>query len=207
MRKLIETTFVTLDGVIQDTTPSTTPQAEPSVWGAPFWDDDHADYAESLLFQSDALLLGRVTYQTLSKTWPSRTGKFADRINAMPKYVASKTLDNPLKWNAKVIDGDLAEEVARLKEQPGQSILKYGTGEIDRVLLANGLIDEFHFWLFPVSVGSGLHLFDGYDAHLRLTGARTLSSGIIVLTYEPDRERSTEGAKAAEMFKKVYAPR
>lgn len=86
MRKLVETTFVTLDGVIADTVPSTAPQARPEKWGAPFWDDEHASYAHDLLFASDALLLGRVTYQGFSAAWPSRTGEIADRINGLPKY-------------------------------------------------------------------------------------------------------------------------
>ena len=207
MRKLIESTFVTLDGVIQDTTPSTTVKARPEAWGSPFWDDDHADYADKLLFSSDALLLGRVTYEALSRAWPSRTGSFADRINGLPKYVASNTLEGTLNWNATVVKGGLAEEVARLKAQPGQNILKYGTGELDRMLLENGLIDEFHFWLFPVSIGAGLHLFEGFDAHLKLDGATRLGTGIIVLKYVPESDERGNGATPGQMFKKVYEQR
>jgi dihydrofolate reductase len=179
--------FVTLDGVISDTTPSTAPHASPEKWGAPYWDDQHAAYEHKLLFASDALLLGRVTYQGFAEAWPLRTGDdFADRINSLPKYVASRTIPEPLGWNATLIKGDIAEEVAKLKQQPGQNILKYGTGELDRTLMQHNLVDEFHFWLYPVAVGSGQRLFDGIDTtHLKLVDTTTFSSGIVVLTYAP----------------------
>lgn len=186
MRKVIEATFVTLDGIIDDTIPSTAPQAQPQKWGAPYWDDDHMNYARDLLFASDALLLGRVTYEGFAQAWPSRSGDFADRINSLPKYVASRTLEGPLKWNATLIEGDVAEEVARLKQQPGQNILKYGTGELDRTLMQHDLIDEFHFWVFPVAVGGGRRLFDGIDTtHLKLIDTTRFGSGIVVHTYAP----------------------
>lgn len=186
MRKLIEATFVTLDGVISDTVPSTAPHASPEKWGAPYWDDEHAGYARDLLFASDALLLGRVTYEGFVQSWPSRTGDFADRINSLPKYVASRTLEGPLKWNATLIEGDVADEVARLKQQPGENILKYGTGELDRTLLQRNLVDEFHFWMFPVAIGSGRRLFNGIDTtHLKLVDTTRFGSGIVVLTYAP----------------------
>lgn len=186
MRKLVETTFVTLDGVIADTTPSTAPEANPGRWGAPFWDNEHAAYAQKLLFASDALLLGRVTYEGFAKAWPPRKGdKFSDQINSMPKYVASRTLQDAT-WNATIIKGDVAGEVARLKDQPGQDILKYGTGELDRTLIENNLVDEFHFWLFPVSLGAGQRLFDGIGGtRLKLVDTARFNSGIVVLVYTP----------------------
>ena len=187
MRKLIEATFVTLDGVISDTIPSTAPHTSPEKWGSPYWDDEHANYEQYLLFASDALLLGRVTYDGFVRSWPSRTGDFADRINSLPKYVASRTLTGPLEWNATLIEGDIAEEVARLKAQPGQNILKYGTGELDRMLMQHNLVDEFHFWKFPVAVGGGQRLFDGIDTtHLRLIKTTPFVSGIVVLTFAPE---------------------
>ncbi len=186
MRKLVETTFVTLDGVISDTTPSTAPHASPEKWGGRYWDDEHAAYAHDLLFASDALLLGRVTYEGFAKSWPPRTGDFADRINSLPKLVASRTLDEPLKWNATLIKDDPADKVVELKQQPGQNILKYGTGELTHSLMRHNLIDEFHYWMFPVAVGSGRRLLDGIDTtHLRLVDHTKFSSGIVVLTYVP----------------------
>lgn len=175
MRRLIESTFVTLDGVI----------SSPEKWGAPYWNDEHNEYAHKLLFASDALLLGRETYEGFVKAWPSRTDEYSDRINSLPKYVASTTLQDT-QWNATLIKGDVAEEVTKLKELPGQNILKFGTGELDRTLIQHNLIDEFHFWLFPVAVGSGQRLFDGIDTtHLKLVKTTTFSSGIVVLVYVP----------------------
>lgn len=128
MRKLVESTFVSLDGVIADTIPSTAPKASPEKWGSPYWDDEHAAYAHKLLFESDALLLGRATFEGFAAAWPPRSGEFADRVNSLPKYVASRTLEEPLEWNATLIKGDPVEEVAGLKQQSGLNILKYGTG-------------------------------------------------------------------------------
>jgi dihydrofolate reductase len=176
MRKLVESTFVTLDGVIEN----------PQDWSPPYWDDEHAAYASKLLFAADALLLGRVTYEGFVGAWPARSGDaYTDRINAMPKYVASRTLTEAT-WNSAVIDGDVADEVIRLKSAEGGDLLKFGTGELDRTLLAHGLIDEFHFWFFPVLVGSGQHLIEEIDvSHLRLTDSTRFGSGIVVNTYAP----------------------
>jgi dihydrofolate reductase len=176
MRKLVESTFVTLDGVIES----------PQEWSPPYWDDEHADYARKLLFAADALLLGRATYEVFAQAWPPRTGNdYADRINSLPKYVASRTLPEA-EWNATILEGDVVEEVAKLKQQPGDSILKFGTGELDRALLAHGLVDEFHFWVFPVLAGGGQRLIEGIETtHLKLVESTTFRSGIIVHTLAP----------------------
>jgi dihydrofolate reductase len=187
MRKLVESTFVTLDGVIADTIPSTAPNSSPEKWGARYWDDEHAAYAHDLLFESDALLLGRLTYEVFAQSWPPRRGDLADRINNLPKYVASRSLQAPLEWNATLIEGDLAGEVAKLKDRPGQNILKYGTGELTHSLMEDRLIDEFHFWIFPVAIGKGKRLLDGIEtSHLKLLNTTTFKSGIVVLTYAPE---------------------
>ena len=156
------------------------------MWGSPYWDDEHDQYARDLLFAADALLLGRETYEGFAEAWPARTGdEYADRINSLPKLVASNTLQEAA-WNATLIKEDVAEEVAKLKDQPGQNILKFGTGELDRTLIEHNLIDEFHFWLFPVAAGSGQRLFDGIDTtHLQLVNTTRFGSGIVVLTYTP----------------------
>jgi dihydrofolate reductase len=185
MRKIIESTFMTLGGVIGDTVPSTAPGANPGVWGQPFWDDEHAGYAQKLMARADALLLGRTTYEGFAQAWPQRSGDpFTDKINAMPKYVASRTLQSAT-WNATIIKGDVAEEVSKLKQQPGEDILKYGTGELDQTLMEHRLVDEFHFWLFPISLGSGKRLFEGFDTRLKLVDTNRFKSGIVVLVYEP----------------------
>ena len=144
MRKLVESTFVTLDGVI----------SSPQVWGSPYWNEEHDAYAHGLLFAADELLLGRATYEGFAQSWPSQCGEYADRINGLPKHVASTTLTEAT-WNSTVIDGEVADHVGKLKEQPGRDILKFGTGELDRVLLRHNLVDEFHFWVFPALAGLG----------------------------------------------------
>lgn len=174
MRKLVETTFVTLDGVI----------SSPQNWGASYWDDEHNGYSATLLFAADALLLGRKTYEGFVEAWPSRDGEFADRINSLPKHVASRTLGDAT-WNATIIEGDVPEAVAKLKEQPGEDILKYGTGELDRTLLEHKLVDEYHFWVFPLVVGEGERLFEGVRTDLELVDTTTFGSGIVVGKYAP----------------------
>jgi dihydrofolate reductase len=176
MRKLVESTFVTLDGSID----------APQVWGPPYWDEEHFAYASKLLTPADALVLGRATYEGFAEAWPQRSGDpFTDKMNAMPKHVASRTLTDTT-WNASVIEGDAAEGIAALKEQPGGDLLKYGTGELDRALLEHGLVDEFHFWVFPVLTGGGQRLIEGIDTtHLRLLDTSVFSSGIVVHVLEP----------------------
>jgi dihydrofolate reductase len=176
MRKLVESTFVTLDGVIES----------PHHWSPPYWDDEHAAYASKLLFASEALLLGRATYEGFAQAWPARSGdEYTDRINAMPKHVASRTLTDAT-WNATIIEGDIAEAVARLKAEDGDDLLKFGTGELDRTLLEHGLLDELHLWIFPLLAGSGQRLIDGIDVtHLELIDSTRFGSGIVVNAYAP----------------------
>jgi dihydrofolate reductase len=175
-RRLVESTFVTLDGVISD----------PQVWGPSYWDDDHASYATKLLEPAEALLLGRATYEGFASAWPQRSGDpYTDKINAMPKYVASRTLTEAT-WNASILEGDAAEAVAALKAQNGGDLLKFGTGVLDRTLLEHRLVDEYHFWMFPVIAGGGQRLLDDVaPTHLELVDHTRFGSGIIVLTYAP----------------------
>lgn len=177
MRKLIESTFVSLDGDVSQKLMD---------WAPPYWDDEHAEYARKLLFGADALVLGRETYDGFSTSWPQRTGDpYADRINAMPKYVASTTLGETT-WNATVLEGDAASAVARLKEEPGQNLLKFGTGSFSRTLIEHGLIDELHLWRFPVIAGTSDSIFDGLPVtQLRLLDTTTFSSGIVVEVFGP----------------------
>ncbi len=181
MRKLVESTFVSLDGVIEN----------PQNWSAPYWDDEHSAYARKLLWDADALLLGRKTYENFAQAWPSRAGTgddFTDRMNAIPKYVASNSLTDTT-WNATLLEGDTAEAIRKLKAEDGGSLLKYGTGELDKTLIENDLVDEFHFWYFPVLAGSGQHLLDGIDMrHLQLLDTSTFKSGIVVHVLGPKQD-------------------
>jgi dihydrofolate reductase len=176
MRKLIQSTHVSLGG-----------QIDPLDWAFPYLDDEHLRYAADLLDRADVLLLGRRTYEGLSAAYPGMdSSPFVDRMNSIPKFVASRTLTEAA-WNASVIPGDVAGFVADLKQQPGGDVVKYGNGVLDRPLMAGGLIDEFHLLLTPVAAGSGQHLFaDIQDApHLSLADVRRFASGVLVLVYTP----------------------
>jgi len=176
MRKLIQSTHVSLGG-----------QIDPLDWAFPYLDDEHLQYASELLDDADALLLGRRTYEGLSAAYPRMAASpFVDRMNAIPKFVASRTLTEAT-WNATIIPGDVPDFVASLKRQPGRSIVKYGNGPLDRALLAAGLIDEFHLLLTPVATGSGRHLFEEIDGapQLSLTDVRRFASGVLLLIYTP----------------------
>jgi dihydrofolate reductase len=176
MRKLIESAHVALGGEI-----------DPLDWAYPYLDDEHTRYAAELLDRADALLLGRRTYEGLSAAYPAMASTpFVDRMNSIPKYVASKTLTEAT-WNATVIPGDVAGFVADLKRQPGGDIVKYGNGPLDQLLMADNLIDEFHLLLAPVAAGSGRHMFEEVlgAPHLSLADVRRFASGVLVLIYTP----------------------
>jgi dihydrofolate reductase len=177
MRKLIESTHVALGGEI----------GSPQDWAFPYLDDEHSRYATELLGGADALLLGRRTYEGLSAAYTAMASNaFVDRMNSIPKFVASTTLTEAT-WNATVIPGDVADFVADLKRQPGSRIVKYGNGPLDRPLMANNLIDEFHLLLTPVAAGSGRHMFEEIQGapQLALADVRRFASGVLVLIYTP----------------------
>jgi dihydrofolate reductase len=170
--------YTSVDGVME----------APETWEGQYWTDDHESYAYQRLLAADALLLGRSTYQTFAASWPSRTGDdFADRMNSLPKYVASSTLDEHLAWNnSQVITGDVVAEVTKLKQQPGRDILLYGSGQLFNTLLDHHLIDDFRLWVFPLVLGSGKRLFqDGNQpGSFQLADATTFSTGTVVLCYQ-----------------------
>ena len=179
MRRVINSTYVSLDGLIELL----------DHWHFDYLDDASNKVEWDQLVTSDALLMGRRTYEGFAEVWPSRDGDFADKINGMTKYVASTTLKRPDWANSVVIDGDLAEEVAKLKRQPGQDILMYGFGPVAQTLLQHGLLDEIRLWVHPVFVGAGgpsdMLFREGNSARLRLAGTRPLASGVVVLSYHP----------------------
>jgi dihydrofolate reductase len=130
-----------------------------------------------------------VTFEGFAAAWPlmeETEGEFAVRMNALPKYVASRSLEEPLAWNGTLLKGDLVEEVARLKQEPGQDLLIYGSSEVVNALHPHGLIDEYTLMVFPVTLGGGKHLFrDGTaKTDLRLTDSKATDSGVVVLTYQ-----------------------
>jgi dihydrofolate reductase len=157
-------------------------------WGQlfAFHSADVTEYLNDLLFMPDALLMGHITYDSFAQIWPTREGADADRINAMPKYVASRTLQEPLQWNATLIKGDVIEEIRKLKQEPGRSLLQYGVGELTQTMLAAGLVDELRILLFPFTFGKGPRIFEQMEMNLlKLLDTRVFSSGAVLLTYEP----------------------
>ena len=187
MRKVVVTEYVSLDGVIED--PGGAEKFEHGGWTIPYSDEEIAKFQYDQLFASDALLLGRVTYEEFAAAWPNMTqegGDFAIRMNSLPKFVATTTLDQ-LEWNATPLKGDIAEEVAKLKQQPGQDLLIYGSGELVRTLMQHNLIDQYNLLVYPVVLGSGKRLFgDASNAALKLVEAKTFSSGVVLLTYRSE---------------------
>jgi dihydrofolate reductase len=138
-----------------------------------FHSTDVEEYLHELLFAQDALLTGRKTYEGFANVWPARQGKLADRINSMPKYVASRTRKAPLQWNATLIKGNLAEDIKRLKQEPGKSLLKYGVGELTHTMLEHGLVDELRILVYPFAFGERPRIFEGMGVHtLKLLDTR-----------------------------------
>jgi dihydrofolate reductase len=157
-------------------------------WGQIFQShsDDVTEYLSDLLSAATALLMGRNTYQVFAEVWPTREGKDADTINSMRKYVASRTLNEPLAWNATLIKGDAAEEIGKLKRDAGQGLLlQYGVGELTQTMLKHGLVDELRILVYPFTRGSGPRMFENMDSNaLKLIETRTFSSGVIALHYQ-----------------------
>jgi len=147
MRKVVVSEFVSLDGVI-----------EKPLWSRQLTGEEQQKYKLDELSSSDALLLGRATYEELAAQWPhlsEQYGGYTDMMNSYPKYVVSTTFQEPLEWNASLIEGDLAEEVSRLKQEPGKDILVYGSGDLVNTLMKHNLVDEYRLMVFPIVVGSG----------------------------------------------------
>jgi dihydrofolate reductase len=179
VRQIVSSTFVSLDGLID--------QLEH--WHFPYLDDDINRLLWEQLEASDALLMGRRTYEGFAETWPSQTGEFADKINSMTKYVASTTLEQADWKNTTVLEGDLVQAVTDIKRQPGGDVLLYGFGPVARTLLEGGVLDLARFWVHPVLAGVGgpgdLLFRPGATSKLRLVETRPLPSGVVVLSYEP----------------------
>jgi dihydrofolate reductase len=187
MRKVVAAEYLTVDGVMTD--PGGVGEIEHGGWSNPYFNDELAKHQTEQLFASDALLLGRVTFEGFAAAWPSMEeaeGEFAVRMNALPKFVASRSLKEPLAWNGRLLKGNLAEEVANLKEQPGQDLLIYGSGQLVDELHQHGLIDEYRLMVFPVTLGTGKRLFQagGNKRDLKLSETKVTSTGVAVLTYQ-----------------------
>ena len=185
MGKIVITEFVSLDGVMED--PG---GAEDYVHGGWTFEIDRGEGDKFKLdetFDTDALLLGRKTYEGFAAAWPSREGEFADKFNNMPKYVVSSTLDKPEWNNTTVLKGDVVEEVAKLKREQDGNIGVHGSRQLAQTLIDNDLVDELRLMVFPVVLGSGKRLFaETKDKkRLQLIESRTVGDGVAILIYRP----------------------
>jgi dihydrofolate reductase len=181
MRKVVASELVALDGVIES----------PEKWSFQFHNDEMAETQGAGMAAADAMLLGRVTYQEFASYWPYQNSAhqpFTDYLNNTPKYVVSTTLDRPLEWqNSTLINGNVAEAIAKLKRQPGKDIGIVGSGTLVRSLLREDLLDELRLMVHPIIMGSGERLFeDGGDQKaLELVDSKTFGTGVLYLTYQP----------------------
>lgn len=178
MRKLVVTEFVSLDGVVEN-----------PGWTFPYWNDEIAKFKGDETSASDALLLGRVTYEGFAAAWPESKDEGAEYFNNVRKYVVTTTLDKAEWNNSRLIKGDVVEEIKKLKQQEGKDITVHGSIKLVQTLMAHDLVDSYRLLLYPVVLGSGQRLFhEGTTAKLNLVNAQTFRSGVVGLIYEPARK-------------------
>jgi dihydrofolate reductase len=176
MRKIIESTLVSLDGVIED----------PHLWAMKYFDSEAERHALELLSTADAMLMGRRTYEFFAAAFPHRTGQYGERVNRISKYVFSSTLKKADWGNSSVVEGDVPAEAAKLKAQVGKDLVIYGHGLLGQTLLKHHLLDELKLWIHPCFVGRGKLLFrEGEKTNLKLIAQTTLATGVIVVSYQP----------------------
>jgi len=186
MGRIVVTEFVSLDGVMED--PGGAENFRHGGWSFKFNRGDEGDkFKLDETLSSQALLLGRVTYEGFAEAWPSRDGEFADKFNTMPKYVVSSTLEDPEWNNSTVLKGGVAEEVAKLREEHDGDIVVHGSPQLVQTLIEHGLVDELRLMVFPVVLGSGKRLFGETSDKktLRLVDSKTVGDGVAILTYAP----------------------
>jgi dihydrofolate reductase len=178
MRKLVVTEFMSLDGVIEN-----------PMWTFKYWNDETANFKGAESLASDALLLGRVTYEGFAAVWPASKDEGAEYFNSVRKYVVSTTLDKA-EWNNSVLIKDNAvEEIRKLKAQDGKDIIVHGSGLLIQTLIKHDLVDSYRFLVYPVVLGTGQRLFEeGTTATLKLIEAQPFSTGVVALIYEPNRD-------------------
>lgn len=187
MGKVVVTEFISLDGVVE--APGGEPGYRHSGWVGKFPDRGQFDFKLTEVLSHEALLLGRITYESFAGAWPSETGEFADKMNAMPKFVASRTRKN-LDWNnSRLLQGEVPEAVARLKQDIAGDILVAGSRTLVNALRQHDLIDEYRLMVFPIILGSGTRLFEEFEEAqtLDLLETRPYDNGVIIMTYRPAR--------------------
>jgi dihydrofolate reductase len=185
MGRIVVTEFVSLDGVMED--PGGSEDFEHGGWSFEFERGDEGDkFKLDEALGSEALLLGRVTYQGFADSWPSREGEFADKFNNMPKYVVSSTVDGSEWTNSTVLEGDVADAVSKLRQEHDGDVVVHGSAQLVQSLLEHELVDELRLMVFPVVLGSGKRLFGETSdkRRLRLAESRTVGDGVNILVYE-----------------------
>jgi len=185
MGRIVVTEFVSLDGVMED--PGGAEDFKHGGWSFEFSRGDDGDqFKLDETMQSEAMLLGRKTYEGFADAWPERDGEFADKFNGMPKYVVSSTLRDPSWGNTTVLDGDLPTAIAKVREQTSGDVVVHGSAQLVQGLLANDLVDELRLMVFPVVLGSGKRLFGETDDKkpLRLSDSRVVGDGVAIMVYE-----------------------
>ncbi len=190
--RIVVTEFVSLDGVMED--PGGSENFKHGGWSFEISRGEEGDkFKLDEVFSSEALLLGRVTYEGFAAAWPSREGEFADKFNSMPKYVVSSTLDEPEWNNSTVLKGDVAEEVRKLKQEQDGDIVVHGSAQLVQTLAENDLVDEFRLMVYPVVLGGGKRLFGETSdkKSLRLVDSKVVGDGVAILIYEPAGEDVT----------------
>ena len=189
MGRIVVTEFVSLDGVVED--PGGAEDFKYGGWSFEVSRGDEGDkFKLDEAMSSDALLLGRVTYEGFAEAWPSRDGEFADKFNTMPKYVVSSSLEDPAWANSTVLDGDLAEEVGRLKAEYEGDIVVHGSVQLVQALLDRDLVDELRLMVYPLVLGAGKRLFGETSDKkpLRLVESKTVGDGVTILIFQPAGE-------------------
>jgi dihydrofolate reductase len=185
MGRIIVTEFISVDGVVED--PGGSENFKYGGWTFEFSRGEEGDqFKLDETLEAEAQLLGRVTYEGFAEAWPPRDGDFADKFNSMPKYVVSSTLKNPEWTNSTVLDGDMAESVAKLKDEVDGDIVVHGSVQLVQGLIEHGLVDELRLMVFPVVLGGGKRLFgETSDKRtLRLTDSKTVGDGVSILVYQ-----------------------
>jgi dihydrofolate reductase len=188
MGKVVVSEFITLDGVIEAPGGGDS-LGEASGWSMPYFNDETAKFKMADLRESDALLMGRVTYGLHAAAWPSETGEFADLMNGLPKYVVSSTLEN-VEWNNSwLINGNIPEEIKKLRQEVPRTILIDGGSDLVNLLLRHDLIDECRLLVHPVVVGQGKRLFQegSQMERLKLVEAKLFSTGVVALIYQSNK--------------------
>jgi dihydrofolate reductase len=186
MGRIVVTEFVSLDGVMED--PGGAEDFQHGGWSFEFSRGEEGDkFKLDEAFESEALLLGRVTYEGFAAAWPSREGEFADKFNTMPKYVVSSTLEEPEWNNTTVLGGDVVEEVSKLKQAVDGDIVVHGSARLVQTLVEHDLVDELRLMVFPVVLGSGKRLFGETSDKkpLGLADSKMVGDGVAILTYQP----------------------